>query len=106
MAGVPLHTFSAWTKYTVQGGALRGVGFGLGATHYSAQDGDRGYTTDFELPAYTLWQAALYYTRGPFSAQLNVTNLFDEEYYAGAYDALYVMPGEPRLVRLSASWTF
>lgn len=106
MAGVPLHTFSAWTKYTIQDGPLAGLGFGLGATYYSSQDGDRGYTTDFELPAYTLWQAALYYTRGPFSARLNVTNLFDEEYYAGAYDALYVMPGEPRLIRLSASWTF
>lgn len=106
IAGVPLHTFNVWTKYTLQDGALRGLGFGLGATHYSAQDGDRGYTTAFELPAYTLWQAALYYARGPFSAQLNVTNVFDEDYYAGAYDALYVMPGEPRLVRLSASWTF
>jgi iron complex outermembrane recepter protein len=106
IAGVPLHTFSAWTKYTLQNGALRGVGFGLGATHYSAQDGDRGYTAQFELPGYTLWQAAIYYTRGPFSAQLNITNLFDEKYYVGAYDALYVMPGEPRLMRLSASWTF
>lgn len=106
LAGVPLHTFSAWTKYTLQDGPLRGLGFGLGATHYSAQDGDRGYTTDFELPAYTLWQTALYYTRGAFSAQLNVTNVFDKEYYAGAYDALYVMPGEPRLFRLSATWTF
>lgn len=106
MAGVPLHTVSAWTKYTLQDGPLRGLGFGLGLTHYSAQVGDRGYTTDFDLPAYTLWQTALYYTRGAFSAQLSVTNVFDEDYYAGAYDALYVMPGEPRLFRLSAGWTF
>lgn len=106
MPGVPLHTFNAWTKYTLQDGALRGLGFGLGATYYGAQDGDRTFATDFELPAYTLWQAALYYTRGAFSAQLNVTNVFDEVYYVGAYNDLYVMPGEPRLVRLSASWTF
>lgn len=107
MAGVPLHTFNVWGKYTLQSGALRGLGFGLGATYYSAQEGNRNYAaTAFELPAYTIWQTGLYYTRGRFSAQLNVTNLFDEEYYSGAYDDLYVMPGDPRLVRLSTSWTF
>lgn len=106
IAGVPLHTFNAWSKYTLQEGTFRGLGFGLGATYYSSQGGDRGYTNNFQLPAYTLWQAALYYTRGAFSAQLSVTNLFNKEYYSGAYDNIYVMPGSPRLIRLSASWTF
>lgn len=106
MAGVPLHTFDAWTKYTQQAGPLRGLGFGLGATYYSSQDGDRLYATRFELPGYLLWKAALYYDHGPLSAQLNVTNLFDKEHYAGAYDDLYVMPGEPRLIRASVTWKF
>ena len=106
MPGVPLHTFGAWSKYTLQNGALRGLGFGLGTSYYSAQEGDRSYTAPFELPGYVLWNTALYYTRGRFSTQLNVANVFDNEYYSGAYDRLYVMPGDPRQIRLSASWTF
>lgn len=106
MAGVPLHTANAWGQYTVQTGALRGLGLGLGVAYYGEQEGDRTYATSFTLPSYTLWQTALSYERGRFSAKLSVTNLLDETYYSGAYDALYVMPGDPRLVRLGASWKF
>lgn len=106
IAGVPLHTFNVWTKHTLQSGRWRGLGFGLGASYTSAQDGDRTYTVNFQLPSYVLWRAALYYDRGPFRAQLNVTNLFDREHYVGAYDALYVSPGAPRNVRLTLGWKF
>jgi iron complex outermembrane recepter protein len=103
---VPLHTFNAWTKYSLQRGSLRGLGFGLGVSHTSTQDGDRTYTAPFLLPGYTLWRAAVYYDRGPFRAQLNVTNLFDEEYFVGAYDPLYVGIGAPRILRLTLGWKF
>jgi iron complex outermembrane receptor protein len=106
IAGVPLHTFNAWTKYSLQRGSLRGLGFGLGANHTSTQDGDRTYTAPFQLRGYTVWRAALYYSRGPFRAQLNVSNFFDKEHFVGAYDPLYVGVGAPRTARLTFGWKF
>lgn len=106
IAGVPLHTLNAWAKHTLHRGALRGLGFGLGANYTSARDGDRTYNVAFKLPSYVLWRAALYYDRGPFRAQVNVTNLLDREHYVGAYDSLYVGPGAPRTLRLTLGWKF
>ena len=60
----------------------------------------------FELPAYGLMDAAIYYTRGPFRAQVNVNNVLDEEYFAGSYNELYVLPGEPINVRATIGWAF
>lgn len=106
LAGVPHHLLNLWTKYTVSTGPLRGLGFGLGFNTTTAQPGDRSYAAPFDLPGYTLWRAGLYYERGPFSMQLNVTNLFDREYYAGSYDRLYVLPGDSRSIRASVGWKF
>ena len=68
--------------------------------------GDATYQNMFELPAYGLMDAAIYYTRGPFRAQVNVNNVLDEEYFAGSYNELYVLPGEPINVRATIGWAF
>lgn len=106
LAGVPEHAFSGWIRYTIQDGPLRGLGFGFGGRYYSAQEGDASYTNPFRLPAYGLLDAAIYYKRGPFYAQINVKNLLDREYYNGAYNDLYVLPGEPLAVRATVGWKF
>jgi iron complex outermembrane receptor protein len=33
----PEHSFSAWTKYTLQDGPLKGLGFGLSGRYYTDQ---------------------------------------------------------------------
>jgi len=106
LAGVPEHAFSAWMKYTIREGTFKGLGFGIGGRYYSAQQGDQTYTTNFQLPAYGVIDAAISYERGPFHAQINVTNLLDREYYVGAYSDLYVLPGEPLNVRATVGWKF
>lgn len=104
LRNVPDHSVTAWAKYTLQDGALEGLGFGLGGRWYSSQAGDLPNT--FELPSYAVVDAALYYDRGPLSAQFNVYNLFDETYAVGSYNDLYVQPGDPLTVRGSVSYTF
>lgn len=104
LAGVPEHSATAWVKYTLQDTVLRGLGIGLGGRWYSEQAGDLPNT--FELPAYTVIDAGLFYERGPLSAQLNVYNLLDKEYAVGSYDDLYVMPGDPLTLRATVAYTF
>ncbi|MFZ5875589.1 MAG: TonB-dependent siderophore receptor [Nitrospirota bacterium] len=106
LAGVPKHSLSAWSKYVLQHGAFKGFGVGLGGRYYSEQEGDATYSNPFELPAYGVVDAALYYERGPFNAQINVDNVFDKEYFIGAYNDLYVLPGEPLSVQATVGWTF
>lgn len=101
---VPAHMYSAWAHYRLQDGPLEGFGFGAGVSHYTKQQGDDGNT--FTLPAYTLVDATLSYEAGPYRAQLNVSNLFDEEYYVGSYSDLYVLPGPPTEARLTLGYTF
>lgn len=103
---VPYNGFNVWTKYVLQQGTLKGLGAGFGFHYYSEQLGDSTYTPgeEFDLPAYGLVDLALYYTRGRFKTQLNVSNALDREYYSGAYNRLYVLPGTPRTIRLTVSW--
>jgi iron complex outermembrane receptor protein len=104
LINVPEHSTTAWVTYTLQDTVLRGLGLGLGVRWYSSQAGDMPNT--FDLPAYAVMDAGLFYDRGPLSAQINVDNLLDEEYAVGSYSDLYVLPGDPLTVRGSVSWTF
>lgn len=106
LQGVPEHSFSAWLKYTLQEGPLRGLGVGVGGRYYTEQQGDVTFAAPFELPAYGVMDAALFYRRGRFNAQVNLSNVLDERYFAGAYNSLYVMPGEPLSVRATVGWSF
>ncbi len=104
LLGVPDHTVTAWLKYTVQDGPLKGLGVGLGGRYYSSQSGDTYHT--FDLPAYGLVDAALYYERDNYRVQVNFNNVFDKRHFVGSYDELYVLPGEPFNVSASVTWKF
>lgn len=106
LPGVPEHAFSAWIKYTVQDGPLKGLGAGLGGRYFTEQEGDVTFAEPFDLPAYGVMDAAVFYRRGRFKAQVNLNNILDERYFAGAYNNLYVMPGEPLNVRGTVGWSF
>ena len=111
----PRSALSLWSVYTLQRGALRGLGAGLGGNYYSHQAGcdpsadcslPTGYGDSFNFPAYGLVNTALYYTHGPLRLQLNVDNLLDQDWYSGSYNALYVQPGAPRTVRGTLAYRF
>lgn len=106
LQGVPEHAFSAWTKYTLQHGPLKGLGFGLGGRYYTEQEGDSTYSNPFKLPAYGVMDAAVYYERDSLRLQVNINNALDERYFVGSYNDLYVLPGEPLTTRATLSWLF
>ena len=106
LQGVPEHVFNVWTKYTLQDGPLKGLGFGLGGRYYTEQEGDSTYSNPFKLSAYGIMDAAVYYERESFHAQVNMNNALDERYFIGSYNDLYVLPGEPLTVRATLSWLF
>jgi iron complex outermembrane receptor protein len=106
LQGVPEFAFSAWTKYVLQDGLFRGLGFGLGGRYYTDQEGDATYSNPFKLPAFGIMDAAVYYTRDRFHAQVNINNVLDERHFVGSYNDLYVLPGEPLTVRATLGWAF
>ena len=62
---------------------------------------------DYVLPAYTTVKL---FGSISFSEQLSVNadidNLFDKEYYASSYSALWTQPGPPRTARISVNYAF
>lgn len=101
---VPRNSYNLWTRYEFQRGRARGIGFGIGGQYYSAQAGDQMDT--FQIPRYGLADALVSYRRGRFRLQLNINNLLNKRYFTGSYDAFYVLPGAPRIARVTAGWTF
>jgi iron complex outermembrane recepter protein len=104
LLGVPQHAVNAWLKYTIQDGAFEGLGFGFGGRYYTEQAGDQ--TNSFELPGYGLLDAAIYYGKDNFTAQINFNNITDKRHFVGSYNDLYVLPGEPFNVTASVGWKF
>ncbi|MEM7593899.1 MAG: TonB-dependent siderophore receptor [Cyanobacteria bacterium P01_A01_bin.83] len=95
LPGVSESQFSLWTTYNLQQGSLEGLGVGLGFFALSDREGD--LDNSFTLPGYFRTDAALFYKRDNWLAQLNIENLFDIEYFASTnFDSrLGVNPGEP-----------
>lgn len=104
LIGVPENTFSLWAKYVIQEGTFEGVGFGFGGRAVSDQSGD--LTNSFDLPSYVVLDAALYYEKDNFSAQVNFKNITGEDYFSGSYNEFYVLPAAPFNVTASVAWKF
>jgi len=101
---VPEHAFSLWNKYEIQSGDLQGLGFGLGLFYVGERQGDLNNT--FQLPSYLRTDAALYYQRDNFQAQLNFKNLFNVDFFEFAQNRLRVYPGAPFEVLATVRWEF
>jgi len=100
----PEHMFNLWTSYKIQTGSLQGLGFGLGFSYIGERPGD--LENSFDLPSYFRTDAAIFYERDGFRAALNFRNLFDVEYYSGAYSIDRVFRGDPFIVQGTVSWQF
>jgi iron complex outermembrane recepter protein len=104
LANVPDNQFSLWTTYEIQRGDLAGLGFGLGFLYLSDRPGNLSNT--FSLPSFFRTDAALFYERDNWRAQLNVENLFDIEYFSSSDGSLAVIPGRPFTILATVSVEF
>ncbi|WP_366931690.1 TonB-dependent siderophore receptor [Nostoc sp. NOS(2021)] len=99
---VPKNSFNLWTKYEIQSGSLKGLGFGLGLFYVGERQGD--LENNFQLPSYLRTDAAIFYKQGQLRAQVNFRNLFNVDYFESATSLLRVYPGEPFTVQGTISW--
>ncbi len=98
---VPEHMFSLWNRYDFSDQ----FGMGLGVIHQSSQFVRNDNSV--RIPSYTRVDAALYYkVNEQFSVQLNVENLFDENYFPSGHNNDNISTGEPINARLTAKLSF
>jgi iron complex outermembrane receptor protein len=100
----PRHLANLWTRYSLDRGALSGLGFGFGTNLATIRT--LSLNTAQTIPSYTLLNAALYYRVNRVSLQLNVNNLADRTYWVGGYDYIRLFPGAPRNFLLTLGYTF
>lgn len=97
-AGVASQSGRLWASYTLQQGDLRGLGFGLGATYKGASYADA--LNLYQVPAYTVFDGAVFYKRSKWEVALNMRNLTDRVYYTNP-TFVGALPGEARNAMLS-----
>lgn len=104
LVGTPDQTFSVWSKYTFQSGALKDVTVG-GGFNYVGDMTYVGNNPSVLLPAYTTVDLTAGYTFPAFgrkwTADVSVKNALDERYYPSASTW-----GAPREAILSLSTKF
>jgi iron complex outermembrane recepter protein len=97
LAAVPEWSGSLWAVHTRQEGPLRGLRLGAGMFAEDARPGDNAGT--FELPGYVRVDllAGYEWTIGStrLTAQINVENAFDQEYFKSPI-LISAVPGAPR----------
>ena len=101
LANLPKNSFSLWNRYDV----TRAVGVGLGLIYRS----DIFTATDntVVLPSHFRADAAAFWTlTRQVGLQLNVENLFGEDYYLYANGNNNITPGSPRALRLGLTTHF
>ena len=83
----------------------RPMQLGAGLLHVGDMNGFVG--SDFELPDYTTVRAfAEVGLNDAFSLRLDVDNIFDETFYTNSFADVWVQPGDPRRVRVTARYGF
>ena len=78
-------TYNFWADYRFQEGKIKNLGITAGFNGSSDFNTMEGYPNvgEFILPAYTVFNAGLYYDHPKFRVSFNVNNLTDEVYYKG-----------------------
>lgn len=101
---VPRHTLSVFADYRLDDWGLTDVKIGGGA-RYVGKSNIIGAT--FNNPAYTLFDALVEWTPGPWRVALNARNLFDKKYASclssGVNACRY---GDPRIVTATIGYRF
>ena len=103
----PKHSGNLWTRYNFEENSqLSGLGFGLGLQAQSSRI--PWFSRAFEVPAFAVLDAAVYYAPLGSSMQLalNVNNVTDKTYWLGAQNYTRLFPGAPRNFILTATYKF
>ncbi len=107
LSNVPRHSGSLWTTYKFQDGPLKGFGVGAGATYVGTREANLPNT--FKLDAYWRADAALFYEREKWRAQVNFYNIGNAHYYTGGQTGVFnytLDPSRPFTVQASISYKF
>jgi catecholate siderophore receptor len=95
----PEHTLSLWSTYRIDNRWKVGGGVERVALRY-------GNTTNTNaLPGYERVDAMVEYKLEQWSAQLNIKNLLNQDYYEGVYSG-HSVPGAKRSVQLTMGYKF
>lgn len=100
LPGIPRHEGAIWTTYEWQSGPWKGFGVGTGLACSSDRPATLAEHTVM-LPSAWRWDAALFYRRDTWSAQVNFKNLTSERIYQSQGALIYPEP----LLQVQASVT-
>jgi len=105
LANVPRHSFNLLDTYEFADGPLAGLGAGMGVKYVGDRKGGAS-STAFDMDAYTTVDLLAYY---PLTERvrlnLNLNNVFDEEYEERAWGNIWAYPGAPRTLQAGISVT-
>ncbi len=102
--GIAKNLFNLFARYSFNDGALKGFAVGLGVIW--VDDSRMVQSSPITLPGYTRLDALFQYRwAGRYSAQLNVGNVTDEDYWEGG-GGLSARPGAPLGGKLSLNVRF
>ncbi len=104
---VAKHSGNIWTRYNF-GATSKLKDLGIGAGMNAQGSRIPWFSRAFEVPAFTTFDAAIYYTPSKSNVQmaLNMNNIFDKTYWIGAQNYTRLFPGAPRNFMLTASYKF
>ena len=100
----PQNLFNFWANYKISTGALKGLGFGVGANYASEHKTlNRSNIGTFTLPSYTVFNAVISYTTNKYNLNLKFDNFTNEKYFSGWST---VTPQRPSTVALGVDFKF
>lgn len=106
LVNIPKQSVSLLSLYEIQDGPLRGLGLGGGARYVDERAGQTANTPNFSMDSYTVVDLLSYYkVNDNVRLNLDVKNVFDEDYEEGAFGNIYAYPGAPRTVQVGISYT-
>lgn len=93
------NTANFWISYRATAGSFKGLGAGTGINYSGEQFVINNTTREFTIPAYTVWDATVFYDQPKYRLGLKLDNIKNERYWNTS-----LQPQTPR--RFSASITY
>jgi iron complex outermembrane receptor protein len=105
LANVPTHSVNLLNTYEFDSGLLSGLGVGVGLKYVGDRKGSTS-STAFDMSSYTVVDLLAYYPlTDRIRLNLNLDNVFNEEYDERAWGSIWAYPGAPRTLQAGVSIT-